>query len=158
MDWMIPFFGPALVATGACGVISLVGLIVTTRAVRRLRAEKLESDRALAERIVNLVHALAERHATVDRTLAELKSKNDHDLSELDRITKLAEQAIIQFHQIKRTVDAARSMNTFGGEANHRRPRRETEEDHELLVFGRVDHLIEEIKQICHPTTHGIIQ
>jgi hypothetical protein len=42
-----PYFRPA--AGGACGAISVVGLIVTGRAVRRLRAEKLESERALAE-------------------------------------------------------------------------------------------------------------
>jgi hypothetical protein len=154
MDWVIHFFGPAMVTVGA---VSVVGLIVTARAVSRLRAEKLQSDRALAERIFNLDRALAEKHAAVDRTLAELKSKYDRDLSELNRVTEAAEQAIVQFHQMKHTVDAARS-NSFGGEAGCHRPRWKTEEDRELFVFGRVDHIVEEIKQICHPTVRGVMQ
>jgi hypothetical protein len=158
MDWMIPFLGPALVATGVSGVISVACLIVTTKALRRRRAEELESDRALAERIFNFDRAMAEKHAAIDRTLAELKSKNDYDLSELNRMIELAEQAIVQFHQIKLTIDAAHSLNSLGGEAGRRRPRPETEEDHELFVFGRVDHIIEEIKQICHPTMRGVVQ
>jgi len=158
MDWMMPFFGPTLLAAGVSGMISVAGFIVTTRALRRLRAEKLESDRALAERLSKLVQALAERHATIDHALAELKSKHDHDQSELNRMIGLADQAIVQFHQIKRTVDGARSPNSFGGEASRGRPRRENEEDHEPLVFDRVDHIIEEIKQICHPTMRGVLQ
>jgi hypothetical protein len=149
----MPFFSPALLAAGVSGVVSVAGLIVTTGALRRLRAEKLESDRALAERLFKLVQALAERHAAIDRALAELKSKNDHDQSELNRMIGLADQAIVQFHQIKRTVD--RSPNSFGGEASRDRPRRENEEDHEALVFDRVDRIIDEIKKICHPPMHG---
>jgi hypothetical protein len=158
MDWMIPFFGPALVAAGVSGVISVVALVVTTRVVRCLRAEKLESDRVLAERLFKLVHALSERLGAIDGALAELKSKHDHDLSELNRTIELAEQAIVQFHRIKQSVDAVRSPNGFGGEASGRRPRQETEEDHEPFVFGRVDHIIEEIKQICHPTLRDVMQ
>jgi len=156
MDWMIPFFSPAPVAAGVSGIISVAGLIVTTRALRSLRTEKLESDRALAERLFKLVQALAERHAAIDRALAELKSKNDHDQSELNRMIGLADQAIVQFHQIKRTVEGSRSPNSFDGEATRDRPR--NEEAHEPLVFDRVDHISEEIKQICLPTMRGVLQ
>jgi hypothetical protein len=105
------------------------------------------------------VQALAERHAAIDRALAELKSKNDHDQSELkNRMIGLADQAIVQFHQIKRTVEGARSTNGFDGEASRGRPRRENEEDHEPLVSDRVDHIIEEIKRICRPTMRGVLQ
>jgi hypothetical protein len=157
MDWIMPFLSPALLAAGISGIISVAGLIVTARAVRRLRAEKLESDRALAERLFKLVQALAERHTAIDRALAELKSRNDHDLSELNRMIELADQAIVQFQQIKRTVDAARSPSSFGGEASSDRPRRENEEDHEPLVFDRVDHIIDEIKKICDPPMRGVV-
>jgi len=155
MDWVIHFFGPAMVTVG---VVSVVGLIVTARAVSRLRPEKLQSDRALAERIFKLDRALAEKHAAVDRTLAELESRYDRDLSELNRLTEAAEQAIVQFHQMKHAVGAARLPNSFGGEAGCHRPQRRTDEDHELFVFGRVDHIVEEIKQICHPTVRGVMQ
>jgi hypothetical protein len=148
----MPFLSPALLAAGVSGVISVAGLIVTARAVRRLRAEKLESDRALAERLFKLVQALAERHAAIDRALAELKSRNGHDLSELNRMIEL------QFQQIKRTVDGATSPNSVSGEANRDGPRRENEEDHEPLVFDRVDHIINEIKKICHPPVRGVLQ
>jgi hypothetical protein len=156
MDRMILFFGPALATAGVCSGISVVGLILTTRALRRLRAEKLESDRALTERIFKLARTLAEKHAAMDRALAELKFKCYQDLGELSRMTQLADQAIVQFHQVR--LNAARSPTSLSGYAGPRWPLPATEGDYVLAVFGRVDHIIEEIKEICRPTVRGVMQ
>jgi hypothetical protein len=47
MDW-ISLIGPALVAAGVSGAIAVMGLIVTTRTVRRLRADRLTSQKGPA--------------------------------------------------------------------------------------------------------------
>jgi hypothetical protein len=49
------------------GAIAVVSLIVTTRTVRRLRADRLEFDFALAAHKFNLDKALAEIRAAADR-------------------------------------------------------------------------------------------
>jgi len=154
MDWL-PLSGPALVVSGVSVVISVVCLIVTTRAVRRLRAEKLEFDRALAAGISTLNRTLAEKHAAIDRTLAEMKSKHHRDLGEVNRMVELAEQALAQFYQMKDIIDAARSPNSFAGEAGNSRPGppQVIDEDHEQL--GRIDRVIEEIKQLGRPAMRG---
>src|SRR5580700_3821715 len=53
MDW-ISLIGPALVAAGVSGAIAVVGFMVTTRTVRRLRADRLEFDFALSAHRFNL--------------------------------------------------------------------------------------------------------
>src|ERR1700704_4985642 len=100
MDWF-PLSGPELVAVGVSVVISVVALIVTTTAMRRLRAETLQFDRALAAGISTLNGTLAEKHAAIDRTLAEIKFKHDRGLGEVSRIVELAEQALAQVYQMK---------------------------------------------------------
>ena len=60
------------------GVIAVVGFIVTTRTVRRLRADGLEFDFPLTAH--NLDKALAEIRAAADR--------HDGDLSELQLTTE----------------------------------------------------------------------
>jgi len=154
MDWLL-LSGPALVVSGVSVIISVVCLTVTTRAVRRLRAEKLEFDRALAAGISTLNRTLAEKHAAIDRTLAAMKSKHDRDLGEVNRMVELAEQALAQFYEMKDITDAARSANSFAGQAGNSRPGppRVIEEDHEQL--GRIDRVIEEIKRLGRPAMRG---
>src|SRR5580704_8621778 len=132
MNWM-SLIAPAMVAAGVSGAIAVVGFIVTTRTVRRLRADRLEFDFALSAHKFNLDKALAEIRAAADR--------HDHELSELKRTTELAERAIADFYKVKDIIAASRSPNGFGA----RRPRRESPE---LPLLGRIDHIVAEIKQI----------
>jgi hypothetical protein len=152
LDW-ISLIGPAIVAAGVSGAISVVGLIVATRAVRRLHADKLEFDFALAAHKFNLDKALGEIRAAADPSLAEMKFKYDRDLSELKRTTELAERAVAQFYQVRDVIDAVRSTNRSDGG-----PPKETEENPELLVLGRIDDMVDEINHICRPARHGIMQ
>src|SRR5580700_11157265 len=119
MNWM-SLIAPAMVAAGVSGAIAVVGFIVTTRTVRRLRADRLEFDFALSAHKFNLDKALAEIRAAADR--------HDHDLSELKRTTELAERAVAQFRQVKDIIAASRSPNGFEA----RRPRKTEEENLEL--------------------------
>jgi len=127
MDW-ISLIGPALVAAGVSGAIAVVGSIVTTRTVRRLRADRLEFDFALSAHKFNLDKALAEIRAAADR--------HDHDLSELKRTTELAERAIADFHQVTGRTDNSADILRFeqslvftDGGSKHEGPR--------LLKFTR---------------------
>jgi hypothetical protein len=145
MDW-ISLIGPALVAAGVSGAIAVMGLIVTTRTVRRLRADRLEFDFALSAHKFNLDKVLTEIRAAANR--------HDHQLSELKRTTELAEGAVAQFQQMKDIIAASRSPNGFGA----RRPRKTDEENPELPLLGRIDHIVAEIKQISRTAKHGIRQ
>jgi hypothetical protein len=142
MNWM-SLIGPAMVAAGVSGAIAVVGFIVTTRTVRRLRADRLEFDFALSAHKFNLDKALAEIRAAADR--------HDRDLAELKRTTELAERAIADFYQVKDIIAASRSPNDFGAG----RPRKTEEEKPELPLLGRIDHIVAEIKQISRPAKHG---
>jgi hypothetical protein len=142
MNWM-SLIAPAMVAAGVSGTIAVVAFIVTTRTVRRLRADRLEFDFALSAHKFNLDKALAEIRAGADR--------HDHELSELKRTTELAEQAIADFYQVKDIIATSRSPNGFGA----RRPRKTEEESPELPLLGRIDHIVAEIKQISRPAKHG---
>jgi hypothetical protein len=138
MNW-ISLLGPAIVAAGVSGAIVVVGFIFTTR---RLRIDRLEFDCALTAHKVDLDNALAEIRAAADR--------DHHDLRELKRATQLAEQAVAEFYQVKHIINAGRSLNGFGA-----RWPTETEGYPELPVFGRIDHIIAEIKQFCRPGGTG---
>ena len=141
MNW-ISLIGPAIVAAGVSGAIAVVGWIVTTRRVSRLQVARLEFDFALTAYKFNLDQSLAEIRAAADR--------QDRELSELKRTTEIAERAVAQFHQVKDIIDAAHSPNGF-----HVRSAREPEENPDLPLLGRIDHIIAEIKQISRPAKHG---
>jgi hypothetical protein len=142
MNWM-SLIAPAMVAAGVSGAIAVVGFIVTTRTVRRLRADRLEFDFALSAHKFDLDKALAEIRAAADR--------HDHELSELKRTTELAERAIADFYQMKDIIAASRSPNGFGP----RRPRKTEEENPELPLLARINHIVAEIKQISRPAKYG---
>ena len=107
------------------------------------RFDRLEFDFALAAHKFNLDKALAQIRAAAER--------HDRDLSELKRTTELAERAVAEFYQVKDIIAAARSSNRFTAT-----PPRQTEQNPELPVLGRVAHIIAEIKQISRPAKHGI--
>ncbi len=69
MDWG-SFIGPAVVAAVVSGIVSVFGLIVSTRAARAIHTEKLAFDRELAERKVAADIDLAKRKLDQDRALA----------------------------------------------------------------------------------------
>jgi hypothetical protein len=141
MNW-ISLIGPVLVASGASGTIAVVGLIVAIRTVRRLRADRLEFDFALSTLKINLDKTLAEIRAAADR--------HDRNLSELKRTTELAEQAVAQFYQVKHIIEASRSSNGYGASSPS------DEENPELPVLARIDHIIAEIKQSSRPAKYGM--
>lgn len=123
--------GPAVVAAGVSGIISVVGLIVSTRTARALHSEKLAFDRDLAERKFAFDSKLAERKLTSDHDLAEWKAQSDVHLAEnkfkLDtafadrkRRQDLAEEVLSSFYQMVDTIRAIRSSFGYAGEGEER--------------------------------------
>jgi hypothetical protein len=133
VDWS-SLIGPAVIAAGVSGVVTIVGFIVSNRTARALHTEKLEAERKLTERKIDADIALAERKLTADITLAERKFQYDRDLDAWKRRTTLAEEVLAEFYHGKDIIDAARAPGSLGGEGDTR-PREawETEEDSRLL-------------------------
>jgi hypothetical protein len=93
MDWGASFIGPAVVAVS--GIVSVVGLIVSTQTARAIHTEKLAFDERLAERKVNADIALAEKKIALDASLADRKRRQD-----------LAEEVLSGFFQINPSFPA----------------------------------------------------
>jgi hypothetical protein len=123
--------GPAVVAAGVSGIISVIGLIVSTRTARAMHAEKLASDRDLAERKFAFDEKLAERKFEFDKqlsahkldadiNLAEKKFRLDAALADRKRRQQLAEEVLSGFYQVRDAVHAIRAPMSFQDEANAR--------------------------------------
>jgi hypothetical protein len=110
MDWG-SFIGPAVVAAGVSGAISVVGLIVSTRTARGIHSEKLAFDRDLAERKFEF-----------DKDMAERKFKFDRELHDHKRRTELAEQALTAFYEARDVFVWVRTRGMFAGEGSSRTP------------------------------------
>jgi hypothetical protein len=121
MDWGA-LIGPAVVAAGVSGVISVIGLVVTTRTARTLHADKLKFDERLAERKFESDKELAERKFTFDKEIAERKFKYDRELHDHKRKTELAEQALTAFYEARDVFNWVRSRGIFGAEGSSRTP------------------------------------
>jgi hypothetical protein len=114
--------GPAVVAAAVSGVVSVVGLIVSTKTARAIHAEKIDFDRDLAE-----------RKFAFDKELAERKFKYDRELHDHKRRVELAETVLAEFQQMGDVISAIRSPMAYGNESAER-PRRENEtEEHSRL-------------------------
>jgi hypothetical protein len=121
MDWGA-LIGPAVVAAGVSGVISVIGLIVSTRTARGIHTEKLAFDREVAGRKFVADEKLAERKFDFDNAIAERKFKYDRELHDHKRKTELAEQGFIAFHEVRDAFVWVRSPASFAGEGTSRKP------------------------------------
>lgn len=111
--------GPAVVAAGVSGVVSIVGLITSNRTARDIHREKLDFDRKLTEQKFEF-----------DKNLAERKFEYDREFHDHKRRVELAETILSEFLQMNDVIQAARSPFAFGGEADGRtRNEGETEEE-----------------------------
>lgn len=108
MDWG-SFIGPAVVAAGVSGVISVIGLIVSTRTARAIHTEKLAFDRDQAAQKLAFGERLAERKVNADIALAEKKIALDASLADRKRRQDLAEEVLSSFYQMVDTIRAIRS-------------------------------------------------
>jgi hypothetical protein len=125
MDWG-SFIGPAVVAAGVSGVITVIGLIVSTRTARAIHTEKLAFDRDLAERKFVADEKLAERKFDADAALAEKKFRLDTAFADRKRRQELAEEVLSGFYQIRDAVRIIRTPMKLPGEGESR-PRTELE-------------------------------
>jgi hypothetical protein len=111
--------GPAVIAAVVSGIVSIVGLITSSRTARTIHREKLEFD-----------HKLAQQKFEFDKDLAERKFKYDREFHDHKRRVELAETILSDFMQMSDVIQAVRSPLAFGGEAVGRtRNEGETEEE-----------------------------
>jgi hypothetical protein len=126
--------GPAVVAAVISGLVSGIGILLSTRTARAIHTEKLAFDREQAERKMTADIELGERKLTADIALAARKFEYDRDLDAWKRRTSLAEEVLADFYQAKDIIDAARSPGSLGGESDTRQKESwETEADSRLL-------------------------
>ncbi len=130
MDWG-SLIGPAVVAAGVSGVISVIGLVVTTRTARTLHADKLkfderlaerkfESDKELAERKFRFDKELAEHRVQLDAALAEKKFAFDKAMIAWRRRYELAEQVLAAAYEARDALSFARARLIWSGEGKTR--------------------------------------
>jgi len=118
MDWH-SLIGPAVVAAGVSGLISIVGLIVSTRTARQLHTEKVDSDRELATKKFEFDKELAQRK--FDQERAQLIHKRQFDL---------AEALLADAYRFRDLMAYVRNGFSFGSEGETRKPRvGETEDE-----------------------------
>jgi hypothetical protein len=110
--------GPAVVAAVISGLVSGIGILLSTRTARAIHTEKLAFDREQAERKMTADIELGERKLTADIALAARKFEYDRDLDAWKRRTSLAEEVLADFYQAKDIIDAARSPGSLGGESD----------------------------------------
>ena len=112
--------GPAVVAAVVSGVVSVVGLVVSTRTARVIHTEKLAFDPDLAERKFAFDKDLAERKVAADTALADKKLTLDRTFAAWKRQTELAEQVLADFYEARDIIAAARSPADLEDEGNTR--------------------------------------
>jgi hypothetical protein len=95
MDWGA-FIGPAVVAAVVSGIISVIGMVVSTRTALALHTEALKSDERLAQRKFEVDEEVAERKANADIALAEITvtcspaARTPDDVIRIGRLIDLA--------------------------------------------------------------------
>lgn len=128
MDWA-SLIGPAVVAAGVSGIVSVVGIFVSAGTARSIHTERLAFDKVLAERKFEFDKDLAERKAAADLALAEKKLELDARLADRKRRQELAEEVLSGFYQMADTIRAIRSPLSYAGEGEKRqKPPGETPE------------------------------
>ena len=116
MDWT-SFIGPAVIAAGVSGVVSIVGFRVSARTARSIHTERLTFDKDLAERRFNY-----------DKELAERKFQYEREFHDHKRRVELAEAILAEFLQIANVIQNVRSPAGYWDEGSGR-PRSEDETD-----------------------------
>lgn len=101
--------GPAVVAAGVSGVISVVSMLMQRGTTLRLHTEKLEADNALAERKV-----------AADISLAERKFEFDQLSALLGRRFELAEALVADAYRFRDMMAFVRNGFAFGNEGSMR--------------------------------------
>ncbi len=116
MEWG-SLIGPAVIAAVVSGIISVVSIFVNRATMLTLHGEKLEADRALAERKVQ-----------ADIDLARDKFEYDRRQAVFRRRFELAEQFLADVYRFRSMMRFVRSGASFGGEGESRTPQ-STESD-----------------------------
>jgi hypothetical protein len=102
---------PAIVAALVSALVAGLGIWISARTSRKLHAERLAYDREQTEHKVSADIALADKKLMPDQALAAWK-----------RQSELAEQALVNFYEVRRAFGRVRSIGIFEGEGESRPP------------------------------------
>jgi hypothetical protein len=128
MDWT-SLIGPAVVAAGVSGVVSVVGFLVSARTARSIQAERLAFDKQQAERKFDVDKDLAEKKFIYDRELAERKFAQEREQLVHKRQFELAESLLADAYRFQGLIRDARMRGSFGREGTTRKSDKEESED-----------------------------
>lgn len=118
--------GPAVVAACVSGVITIIGMVVTTRTAKAMHSEKLRFDEELAREKFDFDTKMANRKFTFDKELAERKLQSDAHLADRKRHQDLAEEILTGFYELRDIMREVRSPAGYEGEGKSRK-----RQDHE---------------------------
>jgi hypothetical protein len=104
--------GPAVVAAVVSGFVTILGNIFSNRSSRSINAEKIASERELAERKFEFKKDLAER-----------KFRGEQALHDYRRRVEFGEELLAAFFKLKDTVRSIRGPFSFGNEGESRKRR-----------------------------------
>jgi hypothetical protein len=109
--------GPAVVAAIVSGVVTLLGNIFSMRSSRAINADKIASEKQLAERKFEF-----------DTELADRKFRYEQALHDYGRRVEFGEELLASFYKLKDTIRFIRGPFSFGNEGETRK-RREYENE-----------------------------
>jgi hypothetical protein len=114
---------PAVVAAVISGVVSTIGIWISTRTTKAIHGERVAFDREQAERRFDAEIALAQKKVALDKALETWK-----------RRTELAESVLADFYKAREIVHSVRSPGGSAGEDNTRQKEPwENEDDARIL-------------------------
>lgn len=108
MDFSL-LIGPAIVAAVISAFVTATGIIVSSRTANKIHKERLDFDKAIAQRKFDFDTALAER-----------KFNFDIELSNRKRRIELAEETLAECYRIKDSIRAIRSPMSYEHESKSR--------------------------------------
>lgn len=114
--------GPAVVAAGVSGVITIIGFFISASTAQKLHKERLAADELLAERKFKFDMELAERKLNLDAKLLDRK-----------RQVELAECTLADFYQVRDIFTWVRHPVSFG--EGKSRPREDDEASDEANLL-----------------------
>jgi hypothetical protein len=101
--------GPAVVAAVISGIVSVIGIFLSSRTTRSVHDQRLDFERQLAEKKTN-----------ADISLEERKFEYEEDLFAFRRRTELAEEVLVGFYEARDIITWARFPGTMEGEGQTR--------------------------------------
>lgn len=108
--------GPAVVAAIISGLVSAIGIAISSRTARRIHTERLSFERDQAERKFTYDVGVSEAKIKADVALAEKRFALDQAFISWKRQSELAEQVLVGMYEARDALTRARAPIGYSGE------------------------------------------